>query len=119
MCLSWVEHGNGFRDTDGGVGKMMVRDDEVHAQSFCFLCSGERADAGVNTDDETDAGGGGLSEDAGLHSVAFAQAVGDVVGNDGGRVFGGDPFDGGLEEDGGSGAVDVVVAVDEDGLGGV
>ncbi len=32
--------------------------------------------------------------------------------------FGGDAFDGGLEEDGGGGAVDVVVAVDEDGFGG-
>ena len=31
-----------------------------------------------------------------------------------GVVFGGDALDGGFEEDGGGGAVDVVVAVDED-----
>src|SRR5260370_30614206 len=64
-------------------------------------------------------GGGGLSKDAGLHAVAFAQAVGDVVGDDGGFVWWGDSFDGGLEEDGGGGSIDVVIAVDENGLAGL
>ncbi len=97
---------------------MVVGDNEIHPKGFCFFGCGEGADAGVNTDDEADTGGGGLSEDAGLHAVAFAQAVGDVVGDDGGFVFGGDPLDGSLEEDGGGGAVDVVIAVDEDWFGG-
>src|SRR5438445_4661600 len=97
---------------------MVVSNDQVYAQGFGLSGCGKGADAGIDTDDETDAGGGGLSEDAGLHAVTFAQAVGDVVGNDGGRVFGSDPLDGGLEEDGGGGAVYVVVAVDEDRLAG-
>src|ERR1700730_15854342 len=100
------------------VGKMVVGDNESHAESLRLLCCGKSADACVNTDDETDTGRGGLSEDAGLHAVAFAQAVGDVVGHDGGSVFGGDPFDGRLEEDGGGGSIDVVVAVDQNGFAG-
>ena len=90
----------------------------VHSEGPGLFGCGEGADAGVNADDEADACGGGLSEDAGLHAVAFAEAVRDVVGDAGRGFFGGDSFDGGLEEDGGGGAVDVVVAVDEDGLAG-
>ena len=41
----------------------------------------------------------------------------DVVGDLGGLAGRGDALDGGFEENGGGGAVDVVVAVDEDGLG--
>ena len=59
-----------------------------------------------------------MSEYAGLHAVAFADPVRDVVGDDGGLVFGSDPFDGGLQEDGSGGSVDVVVAVDEYGFAG-
>ena len=63
-------------------------------------------------------GGGGF--EAGLgHAVAFADAVRDVVADVGGDAeHGGDALDGGLQEHGGDGAVDVVVAVDEDGFGG-
>ena len=118
VCLGRIEYGHGFGDAHRMVREMVVGDDEVHSQGFCLGGGGEGADAGVYADDETDAGGGGLSQDAGLHAVAFAQAVGDVVGDDGGSVFGGDPFDGGLEQDGGGGSVDVVVAVDEDGFAG-
>src|ERR1700756_4839239 len=95
---------------------MVVGNNQVYAQGFGLSGCGKGADAGIDTDDETDASGGGLSEDAGLHAVTFAQAGGGVVGHDRGRVFGGDPFDGDLEEDDGGGAVNVVVAVDEDGL---
>src|SRR6266704_3221915 len=41
-----------------------------------------------------------------------------MVGDDGRFVFGGDSFDSGFEQDGGGGSIDVVVAVDENGLAG-
>ena len=114
--LGWVEDGEGFGEAF--VGKVVVGDDEVEREDFGFGGGGEGADAGVDGDDEADAGGGGETEDVGLHAVAFADSVGDVVGDLRGTIGWGDALDGGLEEDGGDGAVDVVVAVDEDGLGG-
>src|SRR5437868_3004290 len=96
VCLGRVEYGNRFGDTDGVVGEMVVGDDQVHPEDFCFFGGDKGPDTGVNTDDKSDAGGGRLYKDAGLHAVAFAQTVGDVVGDDGGFVFGGDPFDGGF-----------------------
>ncbi len=63
------------------VGEVVVGDDEVEAEGLGFGGGGEGADAGVDADDETDAGGGGLAEDVGLHAVAFADAVRDVVGD--------------------------------------
>ena len=116
--LGGVDYGDGVGDAEGYVGEVVVGDDEVEAEGFGLVGGGEGADAGVDADDEADAGGCGVGEDSGLHAVAFADAVGDVVGDAGGSVFGGYALDGGLEEDGGGGAVDVVVAVDEDGLGG-
>jgi hypothetical protein len=100
------------------VGEMVVSHNEIHPQGFGLGGCGEGADAGVDADDETDAGGGSLPEDTGLHAVAFTEAVGYVVGDEGRGVFRGDTFDGGLEEDGGGGSVDVVVTVDENGFAG-
>src|SRR5215469_6792661 len=79
VWLRGIENGNGFRDTGHVVGKMMVRDDQVYAQGSGLSGRGESANTSINTDDETDAGGGGLSQDGGLHAIAFAEAVGDVV----------------------------------------
>jgi hypothetical protein len=118
VSLSGVQDGNGFGNASCIVGEMVIGDDQIDSEGFCFGGSGEGADAGVYADDETDAGCGGLAEDTGLHAVAFAEAVGDVVGDDGGRIFGRGAFDGGFEKNGGGGAVDVVVAVDEDGFSG-
>ena len=117
-CLGGIDDGEGFGDAQGVVGEMVVGDDEVEAEELRFVGCGKGADAGVDADDEADACGGGLSEDAGLHAVAFADAMRDVIGDDGGSVFRRDAFDGGFEEDGGGGAVYVVVAVDEDGFAG-
>jgi len=40
---------------------MVVGDNEIHSQGFCFGGGGEGADAGVDTDDEMDTSGCGLS----------------------------------------------------------
>ena len=118
VCLGGIEDGDRFGDADYIVGQVVVGDDEIHAEGFGFLSCGEGANAGVYADDQTNSCGGCLAEYSSLHSVAFAEAVRDVIGDEGGGVFGGDSFDGGFEEDGGGGAVDVVVAVDEDGFAG-
>jgi hypothetical protein len=50
-------------------------------------------------------------QDAGLQAVALEQAVRDVE-----AAFAAEHFDGSLEQDYGSGAVDVVVTIEKDGL---
>ena len=118
--LGWVDDGKGFGDAGDLVGEVVVGDDEVEGRGlWLHRRRSEGADAGVDTDDETDARGCGEAEDVRLHAIAFADAMGDVVGDLGGTAGRRDALDGGLEEDGGGGAVDVVVAVDEDGLAGV
>ena len=101
------------------VREVVVGDDEVEREGFGFGRGGEGADAGVDRDDESDSVCGGLGDAGGLHAVTLAEAMGDVVGDLGGAGGVGDALDGGLEQDGGGGAVDVVVAVDEDGLTGL
>ena len=115
--LVGVEDGEGLGDAGAGVGKVVVGDDEVEAEAGGFFGGGEGADAGVDGDDELDAFSRGVGEAGGLDAVAFAEAMGDVVADVGGDVeVDGGAFEGGLEQDRGDGAVDVVVAVDEDGL---
>ena len=119
--LVGVDDGEGVGNAADLVGQMVVGDDEVEAEGAGFVGGGEGADAGVDGDDEADAGVGGEAEYVGLHAVALADAVRDVVGDLLGLVRfkrQADALDGGLEQDGGGGAVDVVVAVDEDGFGG-
>jgi hypothetical protein len=115
--LVGVEHGEGVGDAVELVGEMVVGDDEVEGEARGLLGGGVSADAGVDGDDEADAFGCGVGYAGFAHAVAFADAVRNVitdVGCDG--EGGGGALDGGLEENGGDGAVDVVVAVDKDGL---
>ena len=53
----------------------MVGDDQVHAQPPGGFGRSEGADAHVHTDDEPDAGRGGLLDDVVAHVVAVANAV--------------------------------------------
>ena len=62
--------GNAF----DAVGQVVVGDDEVEAESLGFYGGGKGADAGVDGDDEANAGGGGFGEAGVLDAVAFAQA---------------------------------------------
>ncbi len=89
----------------------MVGDDEVEAEAARGFSFSEGAHAGVDGDDEADAVGVGGFEHARLHAVAVAQAMGNMKADDAAKHF-----DGGFEQDDGDGAVDVVVAVEEDGL---
>ncbi len=103
----------GIDDSDGGrdfgFGEVMVRDDDVDAEGAGMLDDGTGADSGIDTDDEGDAAGLGFGDDFGAHAVAFAEAVGHVEF----ALAAGD-LDGFGEEDDRHGAVDVVVAVEED-----
>jgi hypothetical protein len=99
------------------VGEVVVGDDEVEAEGLGFGGGGEGADAGVDEMTRRMPAAAASARTDVLHAVALADAVGDVVGDLRGLFLGGDALDGGLEEDGGGGAVDVVVAVDEDGFG--
>ena len=92
-------------------GKVVVGDDEVEAEGLGGAGGGEGADAGVDADDEADAFGGGGFEDLVAHAVAFFEAVRDVEAD-----FASEHFNGCFEQDGGGGAVYVVVAVYKDGL---
>jgi hypothetical protein len=87
----------------------MIGDDEVEAEDFGGLGSGEGADAGIDTNDQAHAFAGGGFEDLALHSVALAQAMRNVEANGAAKAL-----DGGLEQDYGGGSVDVIVAVYED-----
>jgi len=98
---------------DGGWGVVVIGDDEVDAG----LSGGEGGldggDAAVDGDDDFGALGGERAEGVGVEAVAFVESVWDVGGDVGVR----DEVIEGVEEDGGGGdAVNVVVAVDDDGL---
>ncbi len=118
--LGGVDDGNGFGQAGLEVGEVMVGDDEVETEMSGLVCGGEGPDAGVDGDDQADAGGGGLGETGRLHSVALPDAVGDMPGDE--RMCGarrrGDAIDRGLQENGRSGSVDIVVTVDENGFPG-
>ncbi len=55
--LCGIDDGERFGDALSVVGEVVVGDDEVEAEGFCFGCGGEGADAGVYADDEADSGG--------------------------------------------------------------
>ena len=89
----------------------MVGDDQVHAQPPGGLGRSESPDAHVHADDEPDARSGGLLDDVVAHVVAVADAVRNMEFRRAAAEL-----DGGLEDDDCGGAIDVVVAVDEDRL---
>ncbi len=109
--LVGVEDGERLGQSHRRFGQVVVGDDEVEVEARGFIRGGEGADAGVHTDDEAHVLGRGAGEHLGLHAIAVAQAMRDVIA-DGAT----EDFDGRLEQDDRSGAVDVVVAVDEDRL---
>ena len=101
-----VRFGNAIRS-----GQVMVGDDEIDAEAMRGFRGGEGANAHIDADDEANAGGGGALDHVVAHIVAFANAVRDVeVGSASAE------FDGRFQNDDGHGAVDVVIAVDQDGI---
>ena len=117
--LRGVDDGDGLGYARHAVGQVMVGDDEVEAERFGFLGRGKGANACVDRDDEADARGGGFGQAHILDAVALADAMRNVVADLGGKAGGRAALDGGLEQNGCSGAVHVVVAIDKNGLGAV
>ena len=109
--LVGVEDGERLGKTKCRFRQVMIGDDEVQVEARGFIGGGEGANAGVHADDEAHAFSGGAGEHLGLHAVAVAETMGDVVA--GGAA---ENLDGGFEQDNRGGAVDVIVAVDEDRL---
>jgi len=90
---------------------MVVGNDEIDAATACGFGSGEGANACVNADDEAAAGSRGLLDNLVTHAIAFADTVRDVILNEAAAEF-----QSGLQDDDGSGAVHIVVAINEDGF---
>ena len=113
--LIGIEDGESEGDGVVGLGEVMVSDDEVEAEAAGGFCFGKGSHAGVDGDDEADAFCVCSFKDAGLEAIPLAEAVGDMKPDE---IASGacEHFNGGLEQDNGGGAVDVVVAVEEDGF---
>ncbi len=89
----------------------MIGHDQVDAQTLRRVGSGKGADPGIHADDQTDARGGSALDDVIFHAIPFADAVGHMKIRSASAKL-----DRRLEDDDGGGAVDVVVAVDQDAL---
>ena len=89
----------------------MVGDDQIDAESLRCFRGSEGANAHVDANDEANTCCGGSLDHVAAHVVALAYAVGNVeVGCAAAKL------DRGLQDNDGHGAVDVVVAVDQDGF---
>jgi hypothetical protein len=89
----------------------MVGKDEVKAETLRGFSLSKGPHAGVHGDDEADAFSVRGFQHGRLQTVAFKQAMRDVEAR-----FAAEHFNGGFEQDDGGGAVDVVIAIEEDGL---
>src|ERR1700682_1345017 len=84
-------------------------DDQLPPQPTSRLRRIESAYPGIDTDDETNASSGGALDDIILHAITFANTMRNMeVGSTAAE------FDGGLENDNRCGAVNIVVAVNQD-----
>src|SRR5579859_3507557 len=93
----------------------MVGNDEVEAEFAGASGFGEGAHTGIYADDQMDAIGGCGFKNGSLDAVALTDAMGHVKA-DGTSIGSGEHLDGSFEEHYGGGAVDVVVAVEQDGF---
>ena len=106
-----VEDGEGNGKRVVGVGQVVVGDDEVEAEAARGIGFSKRAHARVDGDDDANAFGLGRFKHARLHAIAVAEAMRNVKAD-----VASQHFDGGFEKDDSDRAVDVVVAIEEDGL---
>ena len=91
-----------------GTGEVMISDDEIHAQAVRRFRRREGADAHIDADDQANAGRSRAFDHIVAQIIAFPNAVRDV---EIGRAAA--EFDRRLQNDHGHGAVDVVVAVNQ------
>jgi hypothetical protein len=106
--LVGVEDGQRMGHGVVGLGEVMVGDDEVEAQLLRGFSFGEGPHAGIDRDDQANTFSVGRFKDVGLQSVALAKTVGHMKAS-----LAAEHLDGGFEQDNGSGAVHVVVAVEQ------
>ena len=103
------------RERDGNrvvdTRKMMIGDDEVEPEALRSLSFGEGAHAGIDGDDESHAVGVCSFEHGRLQAVAFAQPMRHMKAH-----LAAEHLDCRLEKHNSGGAVDVIVAVEQDGL---
>ena len=93
------------------VRQMVVGDDEVEAEAARGFSFSEGAHAGVDRDDDADTVGVSRFKDARLHAVAVTEAMGNVKAD-----VTTEHFDRGFEQDDSDRAINVVVAIKENGL---
>ena len=106
--LIGIDHGQRGRNALR-AGKMMVGDDQVHAQAACRFRRSKGADAHIHTDNELDAGSGGPLDDVVTHVIAIADAVRNMeIGGAAAQL------NRGLEDDDCGGAIHVVIAINQD-----
>lgn len=107
----------GIQDSQRGrhrvvcLGQVMVGNDQVQTQPLRSFRFGERSHAGINRDDQTNAFGVCCFQHAGLQPVALMQAVRNMKPR-----LAAQHFDGGLQQHDRSGAVHIVVSVEQHGL---
>src|SRR6185503_19586297 len=90
-------------------GKMMISDDEINARAACAFGSGKGAGAGVHADHQANPRRGGALDDIPTQIVPFTNTVGYVeIGRPSAKL------NHSFQDDHGGGAIDVVIAVDQD-----
>ena len=93
------------------AGKVVVGDDEIDARAPRALGRGKGTSAGIDADDQSNAAGGGAFDHISAQVVAFANPVRHVEIRRASAEF-----DRGFQDHDGGGAIDVVVAIDENSL---
>ncbi len=109
--LVGIKDGECDRDRVVDLREMMVGDDEVEAESLRRLSFGKGPHARIDSDHQAYAIGIGGFEHGGLQAVALAQPMRHMKAH-----LAAEQFDCRLQKNNGSGAVDVVVSVQQDGL---
>src|SRR5271170_2562241 len=91
-----------------GAGQMVVGDDQIHTEASCGVGGSKGSNAGIDADDELNTGSRGPLDDIAPQVIAFLDAMWNVeLGSTAAK------FDRRFQNDDGGGAVDVIVAIDE------
>ena len=115
--LIWVQDGNSGGHTRGRIRQVVVGDDQVQPAAGSLLRGGKGTDARVHRDHQAHPFGSGIGDARFPHAIALADAVRDVKSHICNDAHGNSrALQCRLQQHRGYGAIDVIVAVDEDGL---
>jgi len=109
--LVWIEYSQGIGHCIAGFRQMVVGHDEIETQSAGRLGLGKGPHAGIDRDDQANAFRKSRFKHARLQPVTLLEPVRHVKAD---RAA--EHLDGGLQQDNGSGAVHVVIAVKQNSL---